>query len=298
MKDLEVGDRVGATLKNIIENSERLKLDNGNSYVLSKKALVDIYNIPKKIVELPSFLQGVTLLPGDTVSLRALSPNEMFVSLSSSGLPFWGVCRDVEDVIPFSDLPEFSETHDEIVKLGCKQIMITINRHGSVYNRVQDLNGVKTLWVGDSVDYSDDAIIEEWTYFKDMLQLVEQSIIPVYISSIIVDTLIRTYEKIMGQEFDLSIDTLEFELNFSQGGIESIVKVGETENSISILNSSNDKVILNEGWVSLLRDLSFLTKQPLYLKATIGGDMWSRSACLLCSTAYWENWLIMMNIQG
>lgn len=295
---MEVGDEVGSTVKNIIENSERLKLDNGNSYVLSKKALVDIYNIPKKIVELPCFLQGVTLLPGDTVSLRVSSPNEMVVSLSSSGLPFWGVCRDVEDVIPLSDLPEFSETHDEVVKLDCKQVMIAINRYDSVYNRVQDLNGIKTLWVGDRIDYSDDAITEEWNYFKDILKLVKQSLIPVYISSIIVDTLIRTYRELMAQDFDLSIDTLEFELNFSQDGIESIAKVGEVENSISILNSSDEKIILSEGWVTLLKDLSFLTMQPLYLKATIGGDLWSRSACLLSSTAYWDNDIIMMNIHG
>lgn len=289
---------MGSTIKNIIENSERLKLDNGNSYVLSKKALVDIYNIPKKIVELPCFLQGVTLLPGDTVSLRVSSPNEMTVSLSSKGLPFWGVCRDVEDVIPLADLPEFSETHDEVVKLDCKQVMIVINRYDSVYNRVQDLNGIKTLWVGDSIDYSDDAITEEWNYFKDMLKLVKQSLIPVYISSVIVDTLIRTYKDLMGQDFDLSMDTLEFELNFSQDGIESTVKVGDVKSSISILNSSDEKVILTEGWVTLLKDLSFLTMQPLYLKATIGGDLWSRSACLLCSTAYWDNDIIMMNIHG
>lgn len=289
---------MGSTIKNIIENSERLKLDNGNSYVLSKKALVDIYNIPKKIVELPCFLQGVTLLPGDTVSLRVSSPNEMTVSLSSKGLPFWGVCRDVEDVIPLADLPEFSETHDEVVKLDCKQVMIAINRYDSVYNRVQDLNGIKTLWIGDSIDYSDDAITEEWNYFKDMLKLVKQSLIPVYISSVIVDTLIRTYKELMGQDFDLSMDTLEFELNFSQDGIESTVKVGDVKSSISILNSSDEKVILTEGWVTLLKDLSFLTMQPLYLKATIGGDLWSRSACLLCSTAYWDNDIIMMNIHG
>ncbi len=289
---------MGSTIKNIIENSERLKLDNGNSYVLSKKALVDIYNIPKKIVELPCFLQGVTLLPGDTVSLRVSSPNEMIVSLSSNGLPFWGVCRNIEDVIPLVDLTEFSETHDEIVKLDCKQIMIAINRYDSVYNRVHDLNGIRTLWVGDSIDYSDDAVAEEWNYFKDMLKLVKQSIIPVYISSIIVDTLIRTYKGIMGQDFDLSMDTLEFELNFSQDGIESIARVGDVENSISILNFSDEKVILNEGWVTLLKDLSFLTMQPLYLKATIGSDLWSRSACLLCSTAYWDNDIIMMNIHG